>query len=236
MIYTLHNATFNATEEAIGAFTCFDPARPEATDTGPSGMVEEMKAFVRVTQGMECLVDIGALFGIFSLVFTQNPGSKAYAIEASHLAYPILVEQCGLNPDRNITPIQAFAGEVSGPPVQCAVEWKHVIGNGIGNDAVTLPQTAIDDMGIERCDVMKIDVEAFECQVLRGAQQLIAYCRPVIFLEAHCGNLADNGETPESLMALIRSYGYATENLNGTPLESLDGISMTRMICRPRLQ
>lgn len=237
--YSLHGVEFEATDEAAGAFLCFDPERPEGNDVGPYGMIEEMKSFLKVTDGMEYLVDIGALFGIYSLMFTRNRKATAYAIEPSPWAFPILQEQCALNPDRKIVPIQALAGERGGPDVRCTRDWQHVVANldKPGAEDVVLPQVAIDDMGIERCDVMKIDVEAFECQVLRGARELIARCRPVIFLEVHFGNLPDNGESRQSLWDLLAEYKYRVKDFQGNEAEWFDEMKTggaTRVLCWPK--
>ena len=45
------------------------------------------------------------------------------------------------------------------------------------------PMKAIDDLELPHCDFLKIDVEGFEYQVLRGAMQTIRRCQPVISME-----------------------------------------------------
>lgn len=234
MTYTLHGATFNATEEAIGAFTCFDPTRPEATDVGPHGMVEEMKAFLHITEGMTSLIDVGALFGIYSLMFTRNPDARAYAIEASPWAFPILQEQCDLNPGRNIQPVHLLAGSYQHRITHCGRDWKHVAANTFPGDCerVSMEEVAIDNMLFcGRVDCMKIDVEAFECSVLRGAAETIRRDKPVLFLECHCNDLWRDAETPASLLSLLRELGYGRlEYFDGTPVTTLDDVSMTRIV------
>jgi FkbM family methyltransferase len=237
--YTLHSLTFNATEEGAGAFHVFNPTRPEATDSGPGGMVCEMERFVQLCRGRTRLVDVGALFGVFSLVFTaMSPDARALAVEPSPWAYPVLLEQCRANPKLNILASNLFLGDTHGRHVRCVRDWKHVIGNlpSDGREEAALTEWTLDglDLDFVNCDVMKIDVEAYECQVLRGARGLIARCKPLIFLEAHCNNLADNGETPEGLAALVRDLGYRMELLDGRPLESFEGLDMVRVVCWPR--
>lgn len=234
--FPFRHFTFNADEEGAGAFTCFDPARPEATDTGPNGMVAEMDAFLRLTKDMTYFMDAGALFGVFSLAFTARHGTLAYAVEPSPWALPVLKRHCEANPSHQIIPIEAFVGEVSGRRVTCTRDWKHVIANleAGERETVTLKEHAIDDMPFTWCDVMKVDVEAYECQVLRGARRLIERCRPLLFVECHLENLPDNGESRGSLMQTFRDLGYRVEQLDGTPLETFEGIcGMTRVIGWP---
>ena len=42
---------------------------------------------------------------------------------------------------------------------------------------------ALDDVGLQGCNLLKVDVEGFELQVLMGAQRLIAEHKPVIIME-----------------------------------------------------
>jgi FkbM family methyltransferase len=234
--YTINGIPLTVNEEGYGAFNVFNPDSDAANDRGPCGMVEELKAFMRITRGCTRLVDVGALFGIFSLVFTADPAKSAVAIEASPWAYPILVEHCEMNPAHRIHPVQAFAGDVTGRQVDCAREWKHVLANlpRTEGERITLTETAIDDMpDVGPFDCIKIDVEAYEVGVLRGAAGSIQEYRPIMFIEVHTNNLCDNGETGEGLLDLIRGWGYRVETVDGKPLDSFDGISMTRIVCYP---
>ena len=45
------------------------------------------------------------------------------------------------------------------------------------------PLTTIDKFAFERVDMIKIDVEGMELDVLAGARETIARCRPVIYLD-----------------------------------------------------
>lgn len=231
--YSIYGIELIADEDGRGAFDCFNPDSPNATDRGPNGMVEEMGAFIRLTVGMKSFLDVGALFGIFSLMFTDRPGTWAYAIEPSDMAFPILCDHILAN-DRNIQPLNEFAGDVTGTIVDCARDWKHVVANlNRDTERLQVVQKRIDDMRIPKIDCMKIDVEGYECQVLRGAEQLIRKWKPIIFLEAHCATLPDNGETPESLMDILRSFKYHVRDYQGNPVNSFDGYSMTRAVCWP---
>ncbi len=235
--FQFRDMTLMADEEGAGAFKVFDPAYPQATDTGPSGMVAEMDTFLRLTVGMKHFVDVGALFGIFSLVFTRNPGTIAYAIEASPWAFPFLENHCVNNPSHNIEMFNRFAGDLHGRTVNCTRDWKHVAANlNRGGDAehVTMYEERLDDMPeIVGCDVMKIDVEAYECHVLRGAAGLIGRFRPLLFVECHMENLPDNGDSRASLMDCFSDLDYRVERFDGTAMTDFDQDSMTRVIACP---
>lgn len=235
--YSLSGIQFMAHDTECGAFHVFNPDRPEATDRTPYGMVEEMRRFIEVSEPLRYFLDVGALFGVFSLIFTRHPDAIAYALEPSPWAYPLLVEHVNANRARRILPFQRFAGDTSGESVQCSRDWKHVCANTPphpGGESTTCVTMRIDDMPeIERVDLMKIDVEAYECAVLRGAKATIAKWKPIIFLECHVLTLKFNSETSESLMAIIRDLGYRIENFDESPVETFTGVPFTRVICRP---
>lgn len=229
MNYSLGGIHFEATEEGAGAFNCFNRAHPAADHSGTPGMVEEMETFIRITEGLRCLLDVGALFGIFSLVFTRNTDAVAYALEPSALAYPILVNHVEINPVRRIHPIQAFAGMVSGRPVSCRQVWKHIVPEP--GDLICT-ETRIDDLHLEP-DCIKIDVEGHEMAVLRGAESTIRCFRPIIFLEFHCASLTD-GETVDSFAEFIASLEYECRSYEGKLVKEFAIGSMMRVLCLPK--
>lgn len=51
-----------------------------------------------------------------------------------------------------------------------------------------VPTLLIDDLGLKRCDVLKMDVEAMEGAVAQGARRTIAAFKPMVYYE-------DNGHT-----------------------------------------
>lgn len=51
--------------------------------------------------------------------------------------------------------------------------------DGVGS----IPTIRIDDLGLEVCDLIYLDIEGFELAALRGGRQTIDRCRPVIAVE-----------------------------------------------------
>ncbi|MBM3532430.1 MAG: FkbM family methyltransferase [Alphaproteobacteria bacterium] len=64
----------------------------------------------------------------------------------------------------------------------------------------TVPQVAVDDLGLPACDLIKINVEGMEADVVAGAARTIARFRPMLYLEAH-------GPIPR-LLTELQSLGY----------------------------
>ena len=46
-----------------------------------------------------------------------------------------------------------------------------------------IPTLRIDDLGLEVCDLIQLDIEGFELHALHGAQETITRCHPVLALE-----------------------------------------------------
>lgn len=237
--YNLYGDEFNVHDVEGAGFNYFKEGCKEANDTGPYGAVEEMKAFVRLSEGKKFLVDVGACHGAFSLVFTRNPEAVAYAIEPSPKAFDVLQHHISINPGRQIVPVQRFAGETTGRKIKCGQVWHHLMANyqHAGEPWVEVEEQRLDDMAeIAGCDILKVDVEAYECAVLRGGGIMINRFRPIIFLEAHCASLHHNGETVESLLQIINDLNYRMEHSDGSPCPdfSYRANSMTRVICFPK--
>jgi FkbM family methyltransferase len=92
---------------------------------------------------------------------------------------------------------------------------KGTAGTGVvTNDSEgTTPATTLDELfesipSLTTCNFLKIDVDGFDFEVLRGADSLISHCRPVLLIEADV--FADTNYLSEimNLCAKLLSYGY----------------------------
>jgi len=65
---------------------------------------------------------------------------------------------------------------------------------------------------------LKIDVEGFEVEVLRGARKTLTRSRPILFLELHLNYLEHRSMAPKESIALLQEAGYRFRLLDGTPI------------------
>lgn len=77
----------------------------------------------------------------------------------------------------------------------------HVAGAG------TIPTLRIDDLGLEACDLIYLDIEGFEMPALVGAEATINRCRPVLALELN-GNCQHYGYTEDQIRRWITNHHY----------------------------
>ena len=74
--------------------------------------------------------------------------------------------------------------------------------------AISVPVKTIDSYRFQNVGLMKIDVEGYEEQVLRGAVDTIRRCSPILYLED------DRTEKSASLHSFLRELGYKWEAHN----------------------
>jgi FkbM family methyltransferase len=135
------------------------------------------------------------LAGIFEQVYTFEPD-------------PILF-RCLVNnvPHENVVFTNAAVGGASG---FIAVDrWMGAQNPGANRVKAggVIPQVAIDGYGFESVDLIQLDIEGYELNALKGAQDTIMRCRPVVCIE-----LRDHshhfGTSDEEIRNWLRGQGY----------------------------
>jgi len=197
--------------------------------------VEEMQSFIRHTRDKKCLLDIGALFGTFSLTFASH-GGRVYAIEPSAEPFAILHKNIRLNPAFQITAHQLAFSDENGSMLM-RPEWKHLVATQERtSDSLEVRRVTLDDFVNEQGiapDALKIDVEGHELAVLRGGLAYIRSRKPLIFLEV------DNWHAPQStqeIVQLLHSLGYGFLHALNRPIRSPERYlswGIRRVVCTP---
>lgn len=96
--------------------------------------------------------------------------------------------------------------------------------------ATVVPTVTLDSLGLERIDVMKIDVEGAESIVIQGGVDTIARCRPAIVAEFSCEMTRRvGGIEPIDHLRRIVDLGYVLHLVDRTggppmPFESPDDL------------
>jgi FkbM family methyltransferase len=76
----------------------------------------------------------------------------------------------------------------------------------------------VRELGLNRVDAIKVDVEGAEYLVLRGARETLQRFHPKLVMEVSPRQLANMNATVEDLVALLTELGYGT----GTQVDGMD--------------
>lgn len=163
----------------------------------------------------DVFVDIGANIGYFSvLAARQLTHGQVVAVEPSPRNHAALRTNVELNGLGNVRAVQRILWRESGRRLELHVVDPHnlgansVLGSGT-TDVVGISLTLDDlatELGLERIDAIKIDVEGAELDVLLGAARCFRRFRPRLLILA-----ADNPDASvrRKAVELVASVGYA---------------------------
>jgi len=171
-------------------------------------------------------VDVGANVGYFTLMAASLVGVRGavVAFEPSPYAFDRLARTIEGNQLPQVRAIQAALSDTSGTlqiyvPKLPGNHTPTMVAND-GGDPIDVATHRLDeclvDLGIDRVDLMKIDVEGFEPNVLRGAKSYLEHGKiNAILCEFNRLWLEANKSSPAQLYDDITSYGY--ELADGRP-------------------
>ncbi|MBI4872206.1 MAG: FkbM family methyltransferase [Candidatus Riflebacteria bacterium] len=194
------------------------------------------------------VLDIGANVGAHTLRLARlvGPSGRVVAFEPTEFAFRKLHANLALNPELagRVTPVQAMLTDRAGaaPPPEIYSSWpltsdsrvhaKHCgsLQSAAGARVVTL-DLALTELGLERVDFVKLDVDGFECVVLEGARNTLEAWHPTIVLELVPYHLEEAGRSLDDLVAILQRAGYELFDLDTrAPLpRSLEALQATCM-------
>ncbi len=202
---------------SVYLFGCFEPCT--------------VHRYRKLIQPGQTVLDIGANIGAHTLQFARlvSPWGQVYAFEPTAYAFSKLKQNVQLNRELStcIELRRCFlaATAAEGPPPKVYSSWPLV---GAGDErqrthlgalkstegaSVTSVDRFVAEAGLKRLDWIKLDVDGYEIDVLRGAGSALRFLRPKLIMELapHCfGELGfDFGE----LVGLLQRHGYRMREL-----------------------
>jgi FkbM family methyltransferase len=154
-------------------------------------------------------VDVGANIGSYTLIAAEQPTARVLALEPHPTTFEALSANVRRNACENVQPICAAVGNREGNV--CITDWPGDAGTHITQDntGVRVPLRRLDVLLEERSfcpDIVKIDVEGFELDVLRGMGSRLRDVR-VLFVEIN--GLGDaRGGGASAVLELIEEAGF----------------------------
>lgn len=170
----------------------------------------------------DCVWDVGANVGLYTRRFVELVGTQGtvIAIEPSPHCVEVLRDELRpLNPAA-LTIVQAALSHYDGIGNFSIERGPVAVSNRLSDQTkadATVPvrvakgDTLVTDGSCPAPDVIKVDVEGYELEVLRGLEKLLRSGKPrAIFVEVHFQQLQERGlaDGPAHVTALLRSAGY----------------------------
>ncbi|MCX7098690.1 MAG: FkbM family methyltransferase [Methylococcales bacterium] len=201
-----------------------------------------------------CL-DVGANIGALSLAFAGLAvNGKVFSIEAGRTNFEFLKNNIQINYFNNVTPIYVAVSDYIGTATFNYVEevagCSFISTNGIGMGVqetvkVTTIDALIQELGLDRLDFIKMDVEGGEKKALLGAMQTLERFRPVLLIEWNPQTIKRfYDEDPAELFALLSSVWSSIvllrdnetiviENYDHLSQITADGKGWEDLLCKP---
>ncbi|MBR1734328.1 MAG: FkbM family methyltransferase [Alphaproteobacteria bacterium] len=175
-------------------------------------------------------IDVGASFGLFSLLATKSVGANGhiYAIEPSYRDYSRLVDNININNLGNSISSYRLAISNTSETVllNIATEERSAL-NTLGKefsfkgiekisqesvDAIALDDFVIANQ-IKHVDVIKLDIEGSELKALQGALKTIEKFHPAIMLGVNSNALKAAGTDHDEIQKIISEINYKAYKL-----------------------
>ena len=204
----------------------------------------EVDIFRQCLRPGDVALDIGANFGSHTLPMARlvGPGGKVFAFEPQRILFQILCGNVALNELPNVHALPVALGRAAGSAKVPALDYRGAnnfggiaLGTTAGEDVAVV---ALDQVELPKVRLIKIDVEGMELDVIAGATQTLARCRPILYVEN------DRADKAEALVARLQQDGfrmwwhtpplYNPANFLGNPQNVFGNIVSFNMLCLPR--
>jgi len=177
---------------------------------------DTVELFRTIASNSKVILDVGANIGCTALLFGEM-SENVYAFEPSKTTFGFLEKNISNSGLKNIFPVNMGLGAESGEYTLTFSPSNRSGGfvsnltqattrHTVENIVIRQMDEVVNSLNISRVDFIKIDVEGFEGNVLRGAEQTLANYRPIVTLELNhwCLNAFQRTSIPD-FFDLLRS-------------------------------
>lgn len=170
-------------------------------------------------------LDIGANFGLYSLVASRLVGSEGLvlAVEPNPVVMEYLTRNIQLNLANNVFVLEKALSNEFGKKFL----WIHA-GDPFGSSSLAKSDLSTKTMEVEattldalcgdlpRLDLVKVDVEGWEARVLQGGLRTLRRWRPMVIFEVSPRRCEEPGVDQGEALSILEMCGYEFFVLNGT--------------------
>lgn len=164
------------------------------------------------------IIDVGANIGQTAMNFAKisEQNSMIHAFEPDPVNYSKALENLKRNPFKNIRYYNIGLGSAN---EELSLKINSPLNRG-GNridrkkalGSLIIKIERLDDVlereNVQKVDLIKIDVEGFELEVLKGAKTTILLHKPLLYIEVDDANLQQQGTSASRLIQFIKDLGY----------------------------
>ena len=161
------------------------------------------------------VIDVGAFMGTHTIAFARHVGYKGQvcAFEPHPVAFGLLKLNVEQNDLSNVKLFNVALSDYTGTIISHKADLADTDSPGSfsllteidvapENNGITIDVTTLDQFDIDKCHLIKVDVEGMELDVLKGAIQTLKRFHPLVFAE--CLSL-DNGW---QIVLFMRDNGF----------------------------
>lgn len=179
------------------------------------------KLYSLVDKG-DVVLDVGTNIGEMLLHFAKLVGKDGfvYGFEPDETNFANAQKNIALNDFQNIHLFNLGVSEKKETHKLYRVDPNNLGMNRILNeteagkfeDFTTIETDRLDNIvtenGIQKVDLIKIDIEGYEMHALRGARRLLETFRPKLFIEVGYTRLLNLGTSPLEMVKYLHEFGY----------------------------
>jgi len=159
----------------------------------------------------DVVVDGGAFIGDHTIAYLEKVGTngRVLAFEPNPVAFECLKHNC--------PKAECFACGLGGSQALKSMSKNPNAGASSICESGTVFSVEIiplDSLELPRLDFIKLDLEGFEVEALKGAVNTITAHRPVMVVEQMDGHLRRQGSSADELQSLLRHLRYTFKSLN----------------------
>ena len=199
----------------------------------PEERMQEERFLSTLIKKGDTVIDVGANIGTISLALTKRLGKlgKCHAIEPHPRIYKYLKNNIALNNlEQQIETYHVALGE-NEKTVLFSDQSDDSNNQVSENGPINIEVKKLDDIvNLANIQLLKIDVEGYEYEVLKGAKN-IAMNSKLIYLECIPELLEKYNAGEEQLVSLLKKYGFKVFQVKGEKLiENKVGSHLKKML------
>lgn len=180
----------------------------------------ETMLFQHLARGSRVILDVGANIGYFTLLAARSVGEagRVVAIEPDARNADLLGGSVARNGYPNVDIERVAIGKAPGEALIFHDRrnrggtslFASNVAEPLGSELVrvTTLDALVAEKGLERVDLIKIDVQGAECLVLEGAGATLDRWHPSVLFEYWPKGLRGSGRGEGQVLALLRELGY----------------------------